>query len=397
MKLATMKLICLLVFLGGIYMLGLVNDLSYVQQAHGYVLQYWPKQEDGALNLRMPGAVAGIVLLLVGLYGFLPKLPARNNSTITFKGAKGNITLQLKPVRKVLLKMMRRMPEVYSIDLNVRPDGDGHRACIEADVILKNCAAQGVRQCARIVAECIDMTARGLLGLEDLSTVRVNVKGVHLDAAATGKQIREQLAVRQTEESEAYASAHPPMAAITMNGESAETAGKQEATAEPKAEEAPVETTEAKAEAPEATESPKMEAAVATEEEPKVKTTEEPEPAEETKPDIPEAIPEVEEVPDALKSDTLYGIDLPPLADDDADLPPAPQINEDGEITSDEVVEASIQNADEEDDEKTPDSVELDVLKATTWAHADLPEPAPEELGNDPSDVDMDTEEYPKA
>lgn len=392
MKLVIMKLICLLVFLGGIYMLGLVFDISYVQDANDYVLQYWPKQSEGGLNLRMPGSIAGTVLFLIGLYGLLPKLPSRKSATITFKGAKGNITLQLKPIRKVLLKMMQRMPEVYSIDLNVHPDSDGHRACIEADVVLKNCAALGVRQCAKVVAECLDMTARDLLGLEDLSAIRVNVKGVHVDAAATGKQIREQLALRQAEASDAYASAHPPMAAITMNGENAQAADGKDAAGEETDETQETETVVKTVEEQE--QAQPVEMAEASEPEPL--------PAEDTESDVPEAavaeaIPEAPQVPDALKSDTLYGIDLPPLADDDADLPPAPQINEDGEITSDEVAENSILNPDDDDDEKTPDSVEIDVLHATTWSHEDLPEPAPEELGNDPSDVDVDTEEYPSV
>ena len=408
MKLATMKLICLLVFLGGAYMLGLFFNISYVQQAQDYVLQYWPTQEDGALNLRMPGAIAGAVLLLIGLYGLLPKLPSRKNAIITFKGAKGNITLQLKPIRKVLLKMMRRMPEVYSIDLNLRPDGDGHRACIEADVILKNCAALGVRQCAKIVAECIDMTARELLGLEDLSTVRVNVEGVHVDATATGKQIREQLALRQAEESSAYASAHPPMAAITLEGGASESTGAQdkaavtntESTTEKAAEEKPQssnvpEPQESAAEANvEPEKKPEQAQPAVIAEEPKSEPMPEPE-SEVPQAIVPEAVPEIEEVPEVLMSETLHGIDLPSLADDDADLPPAPQINEEGEITSDEAVEDSI--ADSDNNERTPDSVEVDVLQVAQWSHADLPEPAPDELGNDPSDMDADTEEYPKA
>ncbi len=402
MKLATMKLVCLLVLLGGVYMLGLVLDVEYMQQAQGYVLDNWPVQEDGALNLRMPGIIAGILLVLVGLYGFLPKMPSRKGGTITFKGANGDIVLQLKPVQQVLLKMMRRMPEVYSIKLQVRPDKDGKRALITADVVLKNCAALGARHCAKIVAECISSTARNLLGLEDLTAVQVNVSGIHLDATATGKQVREQLALRQSQEAAAPTEAEATPA-------STDDASKAPATNQP--EEQPQEDAAPEEAAAAETVTPEQERESPEE----VEDAEAEEPVEDGEDDqdvdVPEAAEEPDvlaekapvtpgynyEEPDAEMSETLHGIDLPPLADDDEDLPPAPKINEEGEITTDEAADADIADAAAYDDEKTPDSVEVNVLQAEPWKHEDLPEPVPDELNDDQEDLDVEPEEYPNA
>ena len=87
----------------------------------------------------------------------------------------------------------------------------------------------------------------------------------------------------------------------------------------------------------------------------------------------------------------------PPLDDDDADLPPAPKINEEGEITTDEAADADVAAAEGYDDERTPDSVEVNVLQAEPWKHEDLPEPVPDELNDDHEDLDVEPEEYPKT
>lgn len=196
MKLTIMKLICLLVLLGGIFILCLVFDVEQAQLARDYVLNLWPTQGDGTLNLRLPGIVIGVIFIVIGGYGFIPRLGGRSSKSITYTSEQGDVNVELKPVRKTLLKVMRKMPEVYSIKLDVKPDKDGQRACIVADVVLKNSTALGANRCAKMVADCLATTAREVLAIEDLSTVRVNIKGVHVDAAETGRLMREQLAAR---------------------------------------------------------------------------------------------------------------------------------------------------------------------------------------------------------
>ncbi|HOH30493.1 MAG TPA: hypothetical protein PLC40_12520, partial [Candidatus Hydrogenedentes bacterium] len=66
MKLTVMKLICLLVLLGGVFLLCLIFDVQEAQQGRDYILSIWPRQGDGSLNLRLPGMILGIVLVVVG-------------------------------------------------------------------------------------------------------------------------------------------------------------------------------------------------------------------------------------------------------------------------------------------------------------------------------------------
>lgn len=219
MKLTVMKVICLLTLLGGIFVLGIIFEIKEAQLIQDQAIGLWPKQSDGSLNLRLPGVIAGALMVLLGGYGLLPRLPRRKDKVITFRSSQGEITVQLKPVRKVLLKVMRKMPEIYSIKIAVKPDADKRRASITADVVLKNCATLGARRCARMVADCLAATARDVLALDDLSAIRVNIKGVHVNIGATGRQMREQVAMgmEEAEESAAYALAHPPVASVTLD------------------------------------------------------------------------------------------------------------------------------------------------------------------------------------
>jgi hypothetical protein len=203
MKLTVMKLICLLVLLGGVFLLCLIFDVQEAQQGRDYILSIWPRQGDGSLNLRLPGMILGIVLVVVGAYGFLPRIPCRKGKTITYPSAQGDIQIQLKPVRKALTKVMRKMPEVYAINLDVKPDKDGKHASIIADVVLRNSTTLAANRCARMVADYLAATAREVLAVENLGTVRVNVKGVHVNASKAGRQMREQVAANA--EKAAYA------------------------------------------------------------------------------------------------------------------------------------------------------------------------------------------------
>ncbi len=304
MKLAVMKLLCLLLLLGGVFLLGLVFEVEYARQAYDRLLEYWPIQ-DGFAAHRTQGVIVGAVLVLFGLYGFAPKLPSRKRgASISQKGLHGEIVFELKPIRRKLLKIMRSMPEVYAIEIDVKPDMDKRSARINAYVVLKNSAGVGANRCAKLVRECLRTAATDILGLTELSAVCVNIRDVHVDVGATSKQIREQMLLRAEEEEEraaAYAVAHPPMAAVTLDetapgaqgglvgGAPANSADQTTSAQEPveQAAEVPVE------ELPEAT-----------------------------------AMGETVDAGDAFAP--------PPLLDEEEELPPAPQIDEQGDYAEDE-------------------------------------------------------------
>ena len=58
-------------------------------------------------------------MLLLGLYGFLPKLP-RRSETITFAGAAGEVTIQLDTVEKGLTRVLQKMDEVKKVKIKVK-------------------------------------------------------------------------------------------------------------------------------------------------------------------------------------------------------------------------------------------------------------------------------------
>jgi len=406
-----MKIICLLALVGGLFMLGLVFDIGYAQIVHERALEYWPRQESGALNLRMPGAIIGTVLVVIGLYGLLPKLPSARNTTITFKGANGDIVLQLKPIRKLLLKMMRRMPEVYSIKLDVRPDSDGRRACIDADVILKNCAALGARQSAKIVAECLATTARGLLGLEDLSTVRLNVKGIHVDVAATSKQIREQMARRQAEEDSCYAVARPPISAVTLGHDEGEGNAQEEDAPETVTEKNTADVDGSNVTHERYEQKASMQGNGAEEAEEEEEEQQESQLELETQPPETGKRPPVSEAPDeasvpqptemplteAISSagyadaqpDALDDVELPQLVDRDVSLPPAPQIDDHGEIAADEPADIGDEHICGESAAKTAQAEGAENMEPASWATAPASDPP---LAGEAEDADEDGE-----
>lgn len=361
MKLAVMKSISLAVLLAGLFALGLVFDVSQVQLVKERAIELWPKQDTGALNLRLPAAVLGAAAALLGLYGFLPRIPSRKNKTISFKSSQGDIVLELKPVRKTLLRMMRKMPEVYSVKLDVKPDRDGRRANITADVVLTNCAAVGARACAKLVTEYLATTARNVLGLEDLSTVRVNVRGVRVDVSATGKQVREQVeASREEAESETYALAHAPIAAVTLDESSTENsvAAGMEAQSETAGAAAVVAPAVMKAEA-DSDGAPEMSGKDAVAEATSIPVVESSLPAaadipeqEENAPAggagvVQESVPAAE--PPSPPSDCIA--DLPPLSsvEDDIEMPAAPPIDEQGEVARDESPSSFDKNFEEDE------------------------------------------------
>lgn len=374
MKLTVMKVVCLLVLISGIFILGLTFDLEQAQQVQNKALEFWPKQTDGSLNLRLPGIVCGVILVLLGAYGFFPRFVLGRKKTITFRGAHGDITLELKYVRKILLKVMRKMPEIYAINLQVKPDADKRRALICADVVLKNCASIGTRRCAKMVAHCLASTASDVLGLEDLSTIQLNIKGIHVNAAAVGKQMREQIAAAMSgEETGAYALAHPPVSSVTLDEDSTDNT--------PLSPSEPTDSTAAPAVCNEDSD-PCDDAAATT-----VTSTEEaPEKAEEEQCDDTEQESAVETAED---EEALEGAE----DSDSQTVEQAEQSDAQGEDTSDEVEEAMPAADHSEEETETPVLEPLVIDSVDSYSNEEVLTPSEEDAPLSPYASDLTEEE----
>lgn len=356
MKLLVLKLIALVVFLGGLLFLGMALDVNQAWDAYHQALGYWPAIEDGVPYFGVPGILIGALIALIGFYAFIPRFPSGKNDFITHTTPDGStVLLQLAPLRKSLLKVMKKMPEVAKINVHVRPERGRKTARVAADVILNGRKDFSEEDSAQTVAQVLSVTCKEVLGFSELSTIIVNVRGIRVDAEEASEQVRAHLTALQTQKeeaekvpcceeviAEAAADAQEEAAAETVETEAAVVAADESPCCAEAAKEVPC--TEAAEEAPaveaaaetaaEAEEAPAIEEAVEEE------VTEE----EDTEEDVADAAAEDEA--QGEESDTATdasSFSLPPLSATEEETPPL--------ILSDSVLPVA------EDEENIPDAV----------------------------------------
>ena len=170
------------------------------------------------INWKQVGFVAGVGFILLGAYGLL-RLRRRRTPRISFRGEHGEMVIELKSIENTLNRVINTLPEVRRARVRVCPEKDGRRVQVRAEVMLQNCADQGLRRTAGLVSECIAEAVGRAMGLEEIATVRLVVKGVHVDARAAGRRLRDDVDARMDRESHrvaAAALAHPPLASVTL-------------------------------------------------------------------------------------------------------------------------------------------------------------------------------------
>jgi len=132
------------------------------------------------------GAVFGAAAAVAGLLALLPLKRPRRNNTITFPGSHGNVTLQLDSVEATLSRVVGKLPEVKKINVRVTPSEDNRRAQVTADVwMYKTSGPAGARELANRISDYLADTAVNILGVEDVTNVNLNVRGVIVDPSKT--------------------------------------------------------------------------------------------------------------------------------------------------------------------------------------------------------------------
>jgi len=193
MKLLILKLIALLLLLGGALMLGMALNLDQAWSVYNQCLGYWPAVENGTPYFGIPGIFLGAFMTLLGLYAFLPRIPSAKNKYITYAGDQGTVMLELAPMRKSLLKILGKMDEIAKIKIQLRPDRRRQHVCVTANVILNSRKDFSKEADAKTIARCLSVACREVLGFEGISSVVVNVRGIRLNPAETEKKIRKHL------------------------------------------------------------------------------------------------------------------------------------------------------------------------------------------------------------
>lgn len=173
--------------------------------------------EGGAVDWQRVGFITSAFFILVGINGlFFRKYPGAGK--ISFRTDHGETVIELATIQKTLARVIAALPEVRRARVRVTPEKDGRRVRVRAVVLLQNCAGQGLRKTADLVSRCITEAVGRAMGLEDLATVQLVVKGVHLDARTTARRLHDEAEARTERESTdlAAALARPPISSVTM-------------------------------------------------------------------------------------------------------------------------------------------------------------------------------------
>ena len=252
MRTLLLKLLSLLVLAAGLLLAAAVMDPTGAVKT---VLDRLPDlaatpAEGGAVDWRLVGGVAGLCFALLGVAGLLTSR-RRGARRISFRGDHGEVVIELDSIQKTLSRVIKALPEVRRARVCIRPEKDGRSVRVRVVVLLQNLAGQDLRKTVNLASECITKAVSKSMGLEELATVQLVVRGVHVDARATARHLHDEAETRAERESTdlAAALARPPISSVTMEElEPAVPEPVEEALQPPLA---PAATEEAKAAAPE--------------------------------------------------------------------------------------------------------------------------------------------------
>ena len=175
LQIAIVKLLSLLTMLSG----GALVAVWFSATVRALIEPYTVLEDSIWLGTRL-GAILGGLIFLVGFLGLLPLMkPKRIKSTISFSGSHGEVTIQLDSVEATLARVVSKMPFVKKIWVRVIPSEDNHRAHVSADVwIYKNAESTSAREITNAIMEHLMDTAVNILGVEEITAVDVNVRGI---------------------------------------------------------------------------------------------------------------------------------------------------------------------------------------------------------------------------
>lgn len=188
MKLIAMKLASLFAALVGLVLLGLLLGVVQPEQIPAYYAQFAPPELQNLVDVTRAEIVLALVLVVFGLYGFLPRLGSKKqHRTVSFAGEHGDVVVHLDMVESTLTRVLSNMPEVKKINVRVDSDGKGKKARIVADCVLHDRPEVPAREAADLVNEYLSDAAGNILGVEDIASVKLNITGVEVDAKKSSK------------------------------------------------------------------------------------------------------------------------------------------------------------------------------------------------------------------
>jgi len=130
------------------------------------------------------GFTIGVVIAVISVPALLPLRKPRRKKTISFAGSQGQVAIELDSVETTLNRVVGKMQEVKRIAVTVVPSDDSRRAQVLADVVInKGPEAVGARTIANRISDYLAETAVDILGVEDVTTVDLTVRGIVVQGA----------------------------------------------------------------------------------------------------------------------------------------------------------------------------------------------------------------------
>lgn len=189
LQITIVKILSLLTMLAGAILVAVTSSATVRGWLEPYVIP------EGSIWLgSWLGTLLGGLVFLVGLLGLLPVVkPKRLKKTISFAGSHGEVTIQLDSVEATLARMVSRMPVVKKIWVRIIPSEDNHRARVAADVwVYKNADRTSAREITNSIMEHLMDTAVNILGVEEITAVDVNVRGIIPGKVSSSKSTNEE-------------------------------------------------------------------------------------------------------------------------------------------------------------------------------------------------------------
>lgn len=131
----------------------------------------------------------GGALAIMGLIALYPANVRRKHKTISFPGIHGDVVIELDSVEATLNRVIGRKPEVKRIKVTVDPSEDNRKARVTADVVLYKGVGTSAREAANRVSNYVSDAAVHILGVEDVTEINLNVRGILLDAEASSQDL----------------------------------------------------------------------------------------------------------------------------------------------------------------------------------------------------------------
>ena len=164
------KLLCLLVFLSGIAIAVMWWRHTVLSTfLHFFLTDVW----------RVCGLAIGVAIAFISLPALFPLRKPTRKKTISFAGSRGQVAIELDSIEATLGRVVGKMPEVKRVAVTLVPSEDGKRAQVTADVVInKGSGPVGARAIANQISDYLAETAVDILGVEDVTTVDLNVRGI---------------------------------------------------------------------------------------------------------------------------------------------------------------------------------------------------------------------------